>query len=242
MLPTVAIMEVMIKHLLSNLYSRPPVGISKAPAAMPNDGQVDADKVVFGGNSNAEAAKRPDFRQVQNSDDATKVKPGPPETLLLNIVKISEAKKLTKVPTEVLEKAQELLDRGDRGGSYLTLYKELGNDQLLIQAQITTYTGIWGSGALTGNYMAQRDGGDKYTTKLDDFSTEIAQATINAVRKDLDAGERDDYRTTNFSARTEPSGLVREWRIFSLAMCSSLIFGITTMKTEPLFCRKEPGT
>lgn len=36
--------------------------------------------------------------------------------------------------------------------------------------------------------MAQRDGGDRYTTKLDDFSVEIAQATIDAIRKDLDKG------------------------------------------------------
>ncbi len=108
--------------------------------------------------------------------------------IILKTVKVPEAKRQTKVPLETLDRAQELLHKGDRGGAYLALYEELGNEQLVIQAQITTYTGIWGSGALTGNYCAQRDGGDRYNTKLDDFSTEIAQATIDAVRKDLESG------------------------------------------------------
>jgi hypothetical protein len=181
-------MGVMIKPLSSNFYAKPAPGPSQAQPAAENVGQVNTDKVVVGSQLNSEGAKRPTLSQVKNTNDTSNVAPARPETLLLQTVKITEAQKLTKVPTEVLEKAQELLDQGDRGGSYLTLYKELGNEQLLIQAQITTYTGIWGSGALTGNYMAQRDGGDKYNTKLDEFSTEIAQATINAIRKDLEAG------------------------------------------------------
>jgi hypothetical protein len=92
------------------------------------------------------------------------------------------------VPREVLDRAQELLDKGDRGGAYLTLYRELGNEQILIQTQITTYTGIWGSGALTGNNAARLDAGSRYNTRLDEFSVEIAQATIDAVRQDLEAG------------------------------------------------------
>jgi hypothetical protein len=107
---------------------------------------------------------------------------------ILNTVKISPEKKATPVPTEVLERAQKYLDRGDRGAAYLTLYQELGNEQILIQTGITTYTGFWGSGALTGNSLAQRDGGERYQTPLDDFSVEIAQATIDAVRKDLENG------------------------------------------------------
>lgn len=92
------------------------------------------------------------------------------------------------VSRECLELAQEKLERGDRGGAYLELHREMGNEQLLIQAQITTYSGIWGSGALTGNHLAQQEGGPRYTTPLDQFSHEIAQATIDVVRADLDAG------------------------------------------------------
>lgn len=94
----------------------------------------------------------------------------------------------TPVSRECLELAQEKLDRGDRGGAYLELYREMGNEQLLIQTQITTYSGIWGSGALTGNSLAQNEGGPRYTTPLDQFSHEIAQATIDGVREDLEAG------------------------------------------------------
>lgn len=107
---------------------------------------------------------------------------------VLNPVKLTEQQRQTPVPMKVVERAQEMLDRGDRGGAYLTLYNELGNEQILIQAQITTYTGIWGSGALTGNNMARLDGGEKYNTQLDEFSTEIAQATIDAIRDDLKSG------------------------------------------------------
>lgn len=92
------------------------------------------------------------------------------------------------VSAECVELAQEKLDRGDRAGAYLELYREMGNEQLLIQAQITTYSGIWGAGALTGNHLAQQEGGARYNTRLDQFSHDIAQATIDAVRSDLDAG------------------------------------------------------
>lgn len=94
----------------------------------------------------------------------------------------------TPVSVDCLEMAQSKLDRGDRAGAYLELYGEMGNEQLLIQAQITTYSGIWGSGALTGNHLAQQEGGTRYNTPLDQFSHEIAQATIDAVRSDLEAG------------------------------------------------------
>lgn len=107
---------------------------------------------------------------------------------ILNPVKLTENQRRQPISRAVLDKAQEYLDRGDRGAAYLTLYRELGNEQLLIQTQITTYTGIWGSGALTGNNMAREDGGSRYNTRLDEFSVEIAQATIDAIRKDLEAG------------------------------------------------------
>lgn len=127
--------------------------------------------------------------------------PGPFQPIL-NTVKVSPEKSTTPVPVEVLDRAQKYLDRGDRGAAYLTLYQELGNEQILIQTGITTYTGFWGSGALTGNHMAQRDGGDRYNTKLDDFSVEIAQATIDAIRKDIEKGgtgrlKDDDFQTAD---------------------------------------------
>lgn len=107
---------------------------------------------------------------------------------ILDTVKISAERARTPVSREVLERAQQLLDRGDRGGAYLELYRELGNEQILIQTQITTYTGLWGSGALQGNHLAQQEGGSRYNLDLDQFSKEIAQATLDAIRADLDRG------------------------------------------------------
>lgn len=112
-------------------------------------------------------------------------KPSPAQDIILNTIRPNRQQ---PVNPEVLAKAQEQLDRGDRGGAYLTLYKELGNEQILVQAQITTYTGFWGSGALTGNNMARLAGGDRYNVDLDQFSTDIAQGTIDAIRKDLANG------------------------------------------------------
>ena len=89
---------------------------------------------------------------------------------------------------EALDKAQRELNAGDRGGAYLTLYRELGNEQLLIQAQITTYSGIWGAGALIGNAWAKQEAGGRYNLTLDQFSKEIAQGTINAIRADMSRG------------------------------------------------------
>ena len=109
------------------------------------------------------------------------------EPLLQPVVRTPEQKS-KPVSREVLAKAQEQLDDGDRGGAYLTLYSELGNEQLLVQAQITTYTGIWGSGALAGNDKAQNSGRERYNVPLDQFSADIAQGTIDGIRKDLENG------------------------------------------------------
>lgn len=93
------------------------------------------------------------------------------------------------VPTAVLDEAQARLNAGDRAGAYLTLYRALGNNQLLIQAQVTTYSGIWGSGALNGNALAKQSAGtERYNVTLDSFSVDIVQTTINAIRADLAKG------------------------------------------------------
>lgn len=107
---------------------------------------------------------------------------------VLDTVKPSKDQQRSKVPATVIDRAQVLLDAGDRGGAYLCLYRELGSEQILIQAQITTYTGVWGAGALSGNALAKAQGGDRYNTELDKFSTAIAQATIDAIRTDVAAG------------------------------------------------------
>lgn len=125
-----------------------------------------------------------DSVHLSSGEVATTKTSGP----LLEPVQLSPEKRRSKVPTEVLDKAQKQLNDGDRGGAYLTLYKELASEQILIQAQITTYTGIWGSGALAGNNAAKDSAGSRYNLDLDKFSSDIAQSTIDGIRKDLKKG------------------------------------------------------
>ena len=138
------------------------------------------------GGTSSEPLLKP-FSFQPRAEAAPKEKLGPFQPIL-NTVKLSAEQKASPVPAEVLERAQAYLDRGDRGAAYLTLYQELGSEQILIQTGITTYTGFWGSGALTGNHMAMQGGGERYNTQLDTFSVEIAQATIDAIRKDQEKG------------------------------------------------------
>lgn len=107
---------------------------------------------------------------------------------VLNPVVLTEAQKREPVREEALDKAQKQLKEGDRAGAYLTLYKETGSEQILIQAQITTYTGLWGSGALAGNNAAKDSAGDRYNLDLDKFSSDIAQSTIDGIRADIKKG------------------------------------------------------
>src|SRR6185295_15901465 len=80
-------------------------------------------------------ARTPEQKSELAALKAEKAKLSPPvDGPLLNPVQ----PKSGPVPRSVIDKAQSQLDAGDRGGAYLTLYKELGNEQLLVQAQITT--------------------------------------------------------------------------------------------------------
>ncbi|MAM89097.1 MAG: hypothetical protein CME36_17495 [unclassified Hahellaceae] len=56
---------------------------------------------------------------------------------------------------QAVDKASARLDQGDRAGAYLELYSVTGNEQLLMQAQITTYSGAIGGMALEGNFRAR---------------------------------------------------------------------------------------
>jgi len=79
---------------------------------------------------------------------------------------------------DAADRAQQRLDSGDRAGAYMELYKATGNEQLLMQAQITTYSGAIGGMAVEGNFRAKMANSDKYDLTLDQFSHEIDQAVV----------------------------------------------------------------
>ena len=93
------------------------------------------------------------------------------------------------------DRAQQRLDRGDRGGAYLELYKVTGSEQILLQAQITTYSGAVGGMALEGNFRAKIANPDDYTPTLDQFSHDIDQAVVTLARQTAEAGEPENFNT-----------------------------------------------
>nr|AYN62292.1 hypothetical protein [Heteroscytonema crispum UCFS10] len=89
-----------------------------------------------------------------------------------------------------------LLKKGDRGGAYLYYYnliKDVDREavsQILIQAQITTYSGFFGGAAMIGNAIANNSNPDKYPAEgLDKFSSDIVQGLIDAIAKELSANQ-----------------------------------------------------
>ncbi|SCC81400.1 hypothetical protein [Saliniramus fredricksonii] len=88
-----------------------------------------------------------------------------------------------------------ILDSGDRAGAYLYYYNLIRDvdraaaDQILMQMQITTYSGFFGGAALIGNSIAKDSNPDLYPPTLDIFSEEILRGlilTIEAAVEDPD--------------------------------------------------------
>ena len=88
-----------------------------------------------------------------------------------------------------LTRWQNYIDSGNRAGFYYEYYLETDQYQALVQASITSYSGAVGGMALVGNYLAKIDGEKDYILTLDDFSTQIAQATLSAVTIKVVNGE-----------------------------------------------------
>ncbi|WP_344807708.1 hypothetical protein [Allohahella marinimesophila] len=96
---------------------------------------------------------------------------------------------------QAVDKASARLDQGDRAGAYLELYSVTGNEQLLMQAQITTYSGAIGGMALEGNFRAKMAKPEQYTLTLDQFSHEIDKAVIGLARNAADEGRPEHFNT-----------------------------------------------
>ena len=92
-----------------------------------------------------------------------------------------------------------LIDNKDRGGFYLAYYdmvKDVNSEtanQILMQAHISTYSGWFGGAALLGNALAKYSNPEQdyvysndYT--LDDFSQDIAGATLQLIVSDFNGG------------------------------------------------------
>ena len=81
-----------------------------------------------------------------------------------------------------------ILESGNRGEFYWRYYEMTGEYQALIQAQITTYSGVWGGLAASGNYLAKLTDQKNYTISLDQFSYDIAAGLLLRIESDVSKG------------------------------------------------------
>jgi hypothetical protein len=95
---------------------------------------------------------------------------------------------VSQITQEHVNELQGFLDNGDRGGFYWRLFELTDSNQILIQGQISTYSGAWGGLALSGNYLAKLQDQENYTLTLDDFSTRIAQGTLDSIVRNIGEG------------------------------------------------------
>ncbi len=93
------------------------------------------------------------------------------------------------------QRAEARLDAGDRAGAYIELYEVTGSEQLLLQAQITTYSGAVGGMALEGNFRAKHANPDKYKTTLDQFSYDIDKEVVDLATRSAEIGEPEKFDT-----------------------------------------------
>lgn len=109
---------------------------------------------------------------------------------------------------------QNLLDRGDRGGFYYRYYELTGSSQALLQAQITTYSGVVGGLAINGNVVAKSNNFGIYNLSLDDFSTQIASNLLRGIRLDISnngTGILSDARIQDLDAEVWDSKGMLAW-------------------------------
>lgn len=90
-----------------------------------------------------------------------------------------------QITQEHIDELSDYIAAGDRGGFYLRLYQLTGEKQVLIQASITTYSGVWGGMAVTGNYLAKLSAPENYQLTLDQFSMDIIEGTLRAIKTDI---------------------------------------------------------
>lgn len=75
-----------------------------------------------------------------------------------------------------------LLEAGDRGGFYYTYAQMIRDvsptsfDQVMMQAQISTYGGLWGGAAIVANGVAQNQAG------IDAFGNPFRMAGMNQLK------------------------------------------------------------
>jgi Ca2+-binding RTX toxin-like protein len=123
---------------------------------------------------------------------------------------------MNQITQEKLNRLNSLLSKGDRGRVYLELaetYKPVSSNafnQIIQQAQITTYSGVIGGAAILGNFYAKNNAGSnsngksRYDVPLDVFSVQIIKRLLDATQLSLNRGGNgiltiDEIRALDYS-------------------------------------------
>ncbi|WP_413575226.1 hypothetical protein ACLVWU_13075 [Bdellovibrio sp. HCB290] len=94
------------------------------------------------------------------------------------------------VTAQDIEVLRGFLAKNDRAGMYLMLYRLTGEEFWLMDAQITTFSGIWGGTALEANYQIKLRNQSKYDDSIDKFSLKIATNMLKWVEMSVDEGNK----------------------------------------------------
>jgi hypothetical protein len=97
---------------------------------------------------------------------------------------------------------QTRIDAGDRAGFYILYHNMTGSTEALLQAQISSYSGVVGQLAAYSNAAAKFMLGDRYPETTDQFSLSIATDLLNKIKLDVNTGG---------------TGVFSDGRIFDLA-------------------------
>jgi hypothetical protein len=145
------------------------------------------------------------------------------------------------VTIEDVEKVRTLFAAGNRGAVYMMLYNLTGQEYWLLDAQITTYSGIFGGGALRSNYLIKTEHQSTYQSTLDVFSRDIMKRMINLVEESVKQGKKGYVKPSRFLL--EGDGPV--WQMNGLAdqfPGHALFFEIGTYGPENFPRVFAPGT
>ena len=95
---------------------------------------------------------------------------------------------VNQITEEHLQTMEAFLNDGDRVSPYVYYRQLTGNEQVMIQAQIASYSGIFGGVAAFGNFFAKLINRDQYTVTLDNFSELMTKGLIDAIKDDIHKG------------------------------------------------------
>ncbi|MBO9666098.1 MAG: hypothetical protein J7501_04735 [Bdellovibrio sp.] len=94
------------------------------------------------------------------------------------------------VSEEDIKDLKAALARNDRAGMYLRLYQLTGDEFWLMDAQITSFSGVWGGTALRANFEIKVQNKELYEDSLDHFSLTIAGNMLKWVEGSVREGRK----------------------------------------------------